>query len=143
VCLKVVSSTQLNITISSSPSALHELTQVDRAYNDLYYPLQCRWLCAMALKTIEGQRAALQDVMRQRPDYDSAICQALKAKENSLPLCPRFQFFWSDLLISLDTLQRMSFGDSECIYPQTPKSFFPSVRPKWCRWYSFNRVYLS
>jgi hypothetical protein len=54
----------------------------------------------MALETIEGQRAALQDVMRQRPDYDSAMCQALKVKENSLPLCPRFQFFWSDLLIS-------------------------------------------
>jgi hypothetical protein len=47
----------------------------------------------MALETIEGQRAALQDVMRQHPDYNSATCQALKAKDNSLPLCPRFQFF--------------------------------------------------
>jgi hypothetical protein len=85
VSLKVVSSTQLNITRTSSSSAFHELLQVDGAYNYLYYPLQCRWLCAMALETIEGQRAALQDVMRQRPDYDSAMCQALKAKENSLP----------------------------------------------------------
>jgi hypothetical protein len=45
----------------------------------------------MALETFEGQRAALQDVMRQRPDYDSAICQALKAKEKlptALPAVP-------------------------------------------------------
>jgi hypothetical protein len=74
VSLKVVSSTQLNITRTSSSFAFHELSQVDGAYNYLYYPLQCRWLCAMALETIEGQRAALQDVMRQRPDYDSAMC---------------------------------------------------------------------
>jgi hypothetical protein len=47
----------------------------------------------MALETIEEQRAALHDVMRQRPDYDSAISQALKVNEKSLPLCPRFQFF--------------------------------------------------
>jgi hypothetical protein len=97
----------------------------------------------MALETIEGQRAALQDVMRQHSDYDSAICQALKVNENSLPLCPRFQFFWSDLLISLDTPQLMSFSNSECTYPPTPKSLFRFVRSKWCSWYSFNRVYLS
>jgi hypothetical protein len=143
VSLKVVSSTQLNITWTSSSSAFHELSQVDGAYNYLYYPLQCRWVCAMALETIEGQRAALQDVMRQRPDYDSAMCQALKAKENSLPLCPRFQFFWSDLLISLDTPQLMSFDDSECTYPPTPRSLFQSVRSKLCSCNSFNRVYLS
>jgi hypothetical protein len=74
VSLKVVFSTQSNITRTSSSSAFHELSQVDGAYNYLYYPLQCRWLCAMALETIEGQRAALQDVMPQRPDYDSAMC---------------------------------------------------------------------
>jgi hypothetical protein len=77
----------------------------------------------MALETIEGQRAALQDVMHQRPDYDSAICQALKAKENSLPLCPLFEFFWSDLLISLDTPQLMSFGDSKCTYSPNSQIF--------------------
>jgi hypothetical protein len=46
----------------------------------------------MALESIEGQRAALQDVVRQRPDYDSAMCHAMKAKKNSLPLCQRFYF---------------------------------------------------
>jgi hypothetical protein len=81
----------------------------------------------MALETIEGQRAALQNVMRQRPDYDSAICQALEAKENSLPVCPRFRFFWSDLLISLDTPQLISFGDSECTYPPTEFQIFISI----------------
>jgi hypothetical protein len=143
VPLKVVSSTRLNITRTSSSSAFHELSQVDGAYNYLYYRLQCRWLCAMALETIEGQRAALQDVMRQRLDYDSAMCQSLKAKKNSLPLCPWFQFFWSDLLISLDTPQLMFFGDSECTYPPTPRSLFRSVRSKLCSCNSFNRVYLS
>jgi hypothetical protein len=143
VSLKVVSSTRLNITWTSSSSTFHELLQVDGAYNYLYYPLQCRWLCAMALETIEGQRAALQDVMRQLPDYDSAMCQALKAKENSLPLCPRFQFFWSNLLISLGIPQLMSFGDSECTYLPTLRSLFRSVRSKLCSCNSFNRVYLS
>jgi hypothetical protein len=132
VSLKVVSSTQLNITRTSSSSAFHELSQGDGAYNYLYYPLQCRWLCAMALETIEGQRGALQDVMRQRLDYDRNMCQALKAKENSLPLCPRFHFSWSNLLISLDTPQLMSFGDSECTYPSTPRSLFRSVSSKLC-----------
>jgi hypothetical protein len=66
----------------------------------------------MALETIEGQRAAFQTVMRQRQDYDSAIVQALKVNENSLPLCPWFQFFRSNLLISLDTPQLMSFSNS-------------------------------
>jgi hypothetical protein len=143
VSLKVVSSTQLNITQTSSSSAFHELSQVDGAYNYLYYPLQCRWLCAVALETIDGQWAALQDVMCQRPDYDSAICQALKAKENSLQLCPRFKFFWSELLISMDTPQLMSFGDSKCTYPPTPRSLFRSLRSKLCSCNSFNRVYLS
>jgi hypothetical protein len=137
VSLKVVSSTQLNITRLSTSSAFHELSQlVDRAYNNLYYPLQCRCLCAMALETIEGQRAALQDVMRPRPDYDSAIVQALKVDENSPPLCLRFRFFWSDLLISLNTPQLMSFSNSECTYPPTPRSLFPSVSSKWCSCYN-------
>jgi hypothetical protein len=61
----------------------------------------------MALETTARQRAARQDVMRQRPDYNTAIIQALKVNKNSLPLCPRFQFFWSDPLISLATPQLM------------------------------------
>jgi hypothetical protein len=97
----------------------------------------------MAWETIEGQRAALQDVMRQRPDYNSAIVQALKVKENSLPLCPRFQFFWSNLSISLDISELMSFSNSECTYPETPRSLFRFVSLKWCSCYDFNRVHLS
>jgi hypothetical protein len=67
------------------------------------------------LETIEGQWAALQDVMRQRPDYDSAIVQALDEDENSLPLCPRFLFVWSNLLIFPDIPDLMSFGKGQYI----------------------------
>ena len=70
------------------------------------------------------------DVMRQRPDYDSAIVQAMDEEENSLPLWPRFQFLWSDLLISPDTPHLMSFGAGECAQPPTPKNLNRSIRSK-------------
>ena len=58
----------------------------------------CRWLRAIAVDTIEAQRAEIQEVVRHKGKYDSAMVQADVAKENRLPLSARFCLLWANLL---------------------------------------------
>lgn len=58
----------------------------------------CRWLRAIAVDTIEAQRAQVREVVRHKGKYDSAMMQADRAKENKLPLTASSVVLWSNWL---------------------------------------------
>ena len=58
----------------------------------------CRWLRAIAVETIEAQRAEVQEIVRHKGKYESAMVQADRARENRLPLTACFVVLWANWL---------------------------------------------
>ena len=69
----------------------------------------CRWLRAIALDTIEAQRAQIAEVVRQRGKYNSAIVSAANSDDNKLSLKYRCATLWSNMLVDVDSPSKMIF----------------------------------
>lgn len=59
-----------------------------------------RWLRAIAIETLESQRAQIAECVRQRGTYESAMVKAMDSTENRLPLTNKFTILWQNLLLA-------------------------------------------